>query len=40
MKHYKRIADSGDLPPFPERYVTSSLLGRIDLVDIVPLEDY
>jgi hypothetical protein len=23
LEHYKKAADSGDLPPFPERYVTS-----------------
>jgi hypothetical protein len=28
------------VPPFPERYVTSSLLGRLDLVDIITLEEY
>ena len=28
------------MPPFPERYPISTLLGRIDLVDIITLDEY
>lgn len=28
------------MPEFPDRYVTSCLLGRVDLVDIITLEEY
>lgn len=35
---YKSIGE--DMPPFPDRYITSSILGRIDLVDIIPLDEY
>lgn len=28
------------MPPFPDRYLTSSLLGRLDLLDIISLEEY
>jgi len=28
------------LPPFPERYITSSVIGRVDLVDVISLEEY
>ena len=38
---YKRLyKDVKDLPPFPERYPTGSLLGIVDLEDIVRVEDY
>lgn len=38
---YKRLYKNvKDLPPFPERYPTGSLLGIIDLEDIVRVEDY
>lgn len=37
-EHYKSIGE--DLPPFPSRYFTSSLLGRVDLVDVLTLEEY
>jgi len=29
-----------DLPPFPDRYITSCVLGRVDLVDIISQEQY
>lgn len=35
---YKSLGE--DLPPFPDRYLTSSLLGRVDLLDIITLEEY
>jgi len=28
------------MPEFPERYPVSSLLGRIDLVDIISIDEY
>ena len=28
------------MPALPERYPTSVLLGRIDVIDIITLEDY
>jgi hypothetical protein len=28
------------MPPFPARYFTSSLIGRVDLVDVLSLEEY
>eukprot|EP00347_Sterkiella_histriomuscorum_P000979 403373797 len=37
-KFYKQIGE--DLPPFPDRYITSQLIGRLDLVDIISLEEY
>jgi len=38
---YKRLYKNvKDLPPFPERYPTGSLLGIVDLEDIVRVEDY
>lgn len=35
---YKQIGE--DLPPFPERYLTGCLVGRVDLIDIISLEEY
>jgi len=35
---YKAVGD--DLPPFPERYLTGCLLGRIDLIDVISLAEY
>ena len=29
-----------DLPEFPERYPTSVVVGRVDLIDIITLEEY
>jgi hypothetical protein len=37
-KHYAKCGDN--MPAFPERYVTSSLIGRVDLVDVLPLDEY
>ena len=37
-KHYAKCGDN--MPSFPERYVTSSLIGRVDLVDVLPLDEY
>ena len=28
------------MPPFPERYINSSVIGRVDLVDVLPLDAY
>lgn len=28
------------MPPFPARYFTSSLLGRVDLIDVLSIEEY
>lgn len=28
------------MPDFPERYVTSSLIGRVDLMDVISIEEY
>lgn len=37
-EHYSSIGE--DRPSFPERYPTSCLLGRVDLVDFITLEEY
>ena len=37
-EHYRQIGE--DMPPFPERYLTSSVIGRVDLVDVLSLEEY
>jgi hypothetical protein len=29
-----------DMPDFPDRYPTSVVLGRVDLIDIISLEEY
>ena len=28
------------MPEFPDRYITSSLIGRVDLIDVISLEEY
>lgn len=28
------------MPPFPARYITSSVVGRVDLIDVLPLQEY
>jgi hypothetical protein len=40
--NYKSLYSSigEDMPSFPDRYITGHLLGRIDLVDIIPFEEY
>ena len=35
---YKSVG--GHLPPFPERYLTGCLVGRIDLVDVISAQEY
>ncbi|CDW80309.1 activating signal cointegrator 1 [Stylonychia lemnae] len=35
---YKSIGE--DLPPFPDRYLTSVVIGRVDVIDIISLEEY
>jgi hypothetical protein len=35
---YKSVGE--DLPPFPERYLTGSLLGRVDLIDVITQQEY
>lgn len=37
-KHYAAIGE--DCPPFPERYINSCVIGRVDLVDVLPLQEY
>lgn len=37
-EHYAQIGE--DLPPFPQRYPTSAVIGRLDLVDVLTLEQY
>lgn len=36
--HYKRIGKNR--PSFPDNYPTSTLLGRVDLIDILTLDEY
>ena len=38
QEHYALIGE--DLPPFPKRYLTSSVIGRVDLVDVLALDEY
>lgn len=35
---YKSVGE--DRPAFPDRYLTSCILGRVDLVDIISLDEY
>lgn len=35
---YKSVGE--DMPEFPERYLTSVVVGRVDLVDIITLDEY
>jgi activating signal cointegrator 1 len=35
---YKSLGE--ELPEFPERYPTSVVLGRVDLIDIITLDEY
>jgi hypothetical protein len=37
-KIYKSVGD--DLPPFPERYLTGCLVGRVDLIDVLAAQEY
>ena len=37
-EHYALAGD--DRPPFPVRYPTSAVIGRVDLVDVLPLDEY
>ena len=38
-QHYKKhIGD--DMPAFPERYITGAVVGRVDLIDVISLEEY
>ena len=39
LKLYKpHLGD--DLPPFPERYITGHVVGRVDLIDVISLHEY
>jgi hypothetical protein len=29
-----------DIPEFPERYQTGAVVGRVDLLDIIPYDEY
>ena len=29
-----------DLPSFPERYLTGCIVGRVDLIEVLSLEEY
>lgn len=37
-EHYQSIGE--DMPTFPARYFTSSVIGRVELIDVLPLEEY
>lgn len=37
---YETELGEDELPPFPDRYLTTSVLGRVDLVDILAWEEY
>mmetsp|Transcript_30996 Transcript_30996/g.41100 ORF Transcript_30996/g.41100 Transcript_30996/m.41100 type:complete len:97 (-) Transcript_30996:1038-1328(-) len=37
-QHYALVGE--DRPPFPTRYPTSAVIGRVDLVDVIPLDEY
>jgi activating signal cointegrator 1 len=37
-RHYESIGE--DMPAFPARYFTSSVIGRVDLIDVISLEEY
>ena len=37
-QHYASLGE--DMPPFPARYFNSSLIGRVDLIDVLSLEEY
>ena len=36
--HYALIGE--DRPPFPQRYPTSAVIGRLDLIDVLTLDQY
>jgi hypothetical protein len=36
---YKKTVGD-DLPAFPERYLTGVVVGRVDLIDVLSLEEY
>lgn len=38
-KHYKKVVGE-NMPKFPERYLTGVLVGRVDLIDIISLQEY
>ena len=38
-KQFYKLAGE-DLPEFPERYQTGAVVGRVDLLDIIPYEEY
>ena len=38
VKHYASIGEN--LPAFPTRYFTSAVIGRVDLIDVLTLEEY
>lgn len=35
---YRSIGE--DLPPFPERYLTGSVVGKVDLIDVISYDEY
>ena len=35
-QHYAMIGE--DRPPFPQRYPTSAVIGRLDLIDVLTLD--
>ena len=37
-EHYALVGE--DLPPFPQRYLTGVVVGRVDLVDVLSLDEY
>ena len=37
-EHYALVGE--DMPPFPQRYLTSVVIGRVDLVDVLTLDQY
>lgn len=37
-RHYADVID--DMPPFPDRYITGCLIGRVDMVDCLTHEQY
>jgi len=36
--HYAQIGE--ERPNFPQRYPTSGLIGRVDLIDVITLDQY
>ena len=37
-KFYQSIGE--DMPPFPERYLTGAVVGRVELIDVLSLDEY